>query len=61
MKKVIVEGGFYKMKVGSREYKIYLKDLRMMKKLRKKQSPPLPKYDSWIDTNTDKEESSKEI
>ena len=35
---------FYKIKVGLKQYKIYTKDLKMIKKLRKKKCPPLPHF-----------------
>ncbi len=40
----VVDSTFYKMKVGFKEYKIYVKDLKMIKKLRKKKCPPLPHF-----------------
>ena len=47
MRKVVVEGGFYKIRVGRKDCKVYVKDLKMLKKLRKKKCPPIPKYEEW--------------
>ena len=44
MKKSIVEGGFYRIIVGQTQRKVFIKDLKMIKKLKKKKSPALPKY-----------------
>ncbi len=45
MRTIKVSSGFYKIKVGDREYKVYVSDLKMISKKRKKGTPPLPIYD----------------
>ena len=37
--------GFYRVNIGMRQYRIFIKDLKMLKKLKKKVTPPLPQYD----------------
>lgn len=39
-----IEGCFYRIKVGLRDYKVYAIDLRYSKKVRKLKTPPVPKF-----------------
>lgn len=38
-----VDGGFYSINVGLRKYRVYTVDLKMVKKIRKVRTPPLPR------------------
>lgn len=44
MRTIQVKSGFYKIKMGEREYKVYASDLKMISKRRKGRSLPLPYY-----------------
>lgn len=45
MRTIPASGGYYKIKVGGRECKVYVADLKMITKKRKSKTPPVPCYD----------------
>jgi hypothetical protein len=44
MRTVQVSSGFYKIKIGEKDYKVYASDLKMISKRRKAKRPPVPFY-----------------
>jgi|JI7StandDraft_1071085.scaffolds.fasta_scaffold352412_1 hypothetical protein len=44
MRTVQVTAGFYKIKMGEKNFKVYASDLKMISKRRKSKNPPLPAY-----------------
>jgi len=49
MRTVKVSGGFYKIKIGPKDYKVYASDLKMISKRRKAVRPPVPMYEDSDD------------
>jgi len=44
MRTIQVNGGYYKIKVGHKDLKVYVADLKMIAKRRKTKNPPVPNY-----------------
>ncbi len=44
MRKIQVTNGYYKIQVGSKHFKVYATDLKMIVKRRKTKNPPVPAY-----------------
>lgn len=61
MRKVQVVGGYYRIKVGQREYKVYASDLKMISKRRKAARPPLPAYEDHEEIIPDMERKESEL
>lgn len=53
MRTIQVSNGFYKIRVGDTNYKVYASDLKMISKRRKNRTPPVPMYheDDEVETN----------
>ncbi len=45
MRKIPTSSGYYKIKVGAKEIKLYVADLKMISKRRRNKNPPLPIYE----------------
>lgn len=59
MRTVQVTGGFYKIKIGDKDYKVYASDLKMISKRRKAKRPPVPSYndDDYIELSLERKTS----
>lgn len=44
MRTIQASNGFYKIRVGHTNYKVYASDLKMISKRRKSKTPPVPVY-----------------
>lgn len=45
MRKIQTSSGYYKIKVGAKEIKLYVADIKMISKRRRNKNPPLPLFE----------------
>ena len=41
-----ITNGYYRVNIGTKSYRLFIKDLKALKKLKKKVTPPIPAYDN---------------